>query len=466
MELYKVIYQKLVYNNSNKSNNFVFSCTNFTVDKYTTTKDKYNDVKKVYDSDWLSNKFKNEVIDNLRLTNKVYFGFHKLYIHITTKTVKHHEYYYDLCGNSLLSLNESCKIRLYENNMYYTFRISDIINIIRTSLTYNDYFVLSPKQICNPFTNKPFSLSNHYNIYYYLKQSNYNIPNLYNYYYQCNFNRKIMAIKYDYEIKEYIITKHVNELTPNKLIKRINQMLFIFKPLLKSISISKYFPKDKLIEVFTPFLKYYYIVQNTHNSRKMYYTREYLLKKIIMFDIQNKMFGRMIISRNKKLLFDKQSNMFINDITTEKKTYTEYIPFYKLDINKVPYSRLTDVKEDTIIRIFNDHSHIIHDDYEFSDDDDISGDDDTIRSNENNRYDNDSVTSDNNSDINFDNDAVIHSEITHNTLTTNNLSTMNNGGRININIIEQIGEMLLERIQRIEDPSIILQNDTEDKINF
>tara|TARA_B110000305_G_C19465899_1_gene658033 strand:+ start:23798 stop:25177 length:1380 start_codon:yes stop_codon:yes gene_type:complete len=459
MELYKVIYKKLVYNNSNKNNNFVFSCTNFTVDKYTTTKDKYNDVKQVYDSEWLSNKFRNEVIDNLQLTNKVYFGFHKLYINITSKTTKHHEYYEDLCGNSLLSLNESCKIRLYENNMYYTFRISDIINIIRASLTYNDYFVLSPKQICNPFTNKPFSLSNHYNIYYYLKQSNYNIPNLYNYYYQCNFNRKIMAIKYDYEIKEYIITKHVNELTPNKIIKRINEMLFIFKPLLKSISVSKYFPKDKLIEVFTPFLKYYYIVQNTHNSRKMYYTREYLLKKIIMFDIQNKMFGRIIISRNKKLLFDKESNKIINKITREKKTYTECVPFYKLDINKVPYSRLADVKEDTIIRIFNDHSHIIHDDYEFSDDDDSYEEyHDIIRGNENNRYDNESITSDNNSDINSDNDAVIHSEIT-NGMITRHVSNMN------MNIIEQIGEILLERIQHIEEDSpIVINNDTEDKI--
>ena len=93
----------------------------------------------------------------------------------------------DLCFNPLSSFKPNMLINIIEDNTLYKFRISDIINIINKSLSYAPTFFAEPYEIKNPYTNKPFSLCNLYNIYFTLKDTRYNMPILYHQYFICNF---------------------------------------------------------------------------------------------------------------------------------------------------------------------------------------------------------------------------------------------------------------------------------------
>ena len=96
-------------------------------------------------------------------------GFLKLYSIYKWKKAKVYNIDSDLHGNPLN--NDKYTIRLLENNTIYTFKIHDLLNIIKDNLS-NIYiaeyliFFQEPKMIKNPYTNIIFKKSLLYNIYF------------------------------------------------------------------------------------------------------------------------------------------------------------------------------------------------------------------------------------------------------------------------------------------------------------
>ena len=336
--VFKTIYDKLIYK-SPDLNHFTISFTNNILHDVKSIEEKYNSIKRIVANDWIGDNIKNQLIDDVYITHKVYFGFLRFYNIISKKYGKYYDFNEDLCGNDLSTLKSSCKIELYEDKMYYVFRISDIISIINNALSTNYCFHVNPKKITNPFTNNPFTLSNLYNMYNEIKISNYKMPLLFHYYYLSNFNLDLMATNYNYEINEYVIEHFVQSLTPNKMIKIIRNMISILKPILKGIIISKDFPGNILISAFKPFLKYYYIIQNTSNYHKLYHIKDFLFRKMVLFAEKNPSFGRILYKTENVTTFDLKIG-FNTKRVRKKIICSEFTPFHKININEINKKRV------------------------------------------------------------------------------------------------------------------------------
>ena len=72
----------------------------------------------------------------------------------------------DLCMNDLALYRTHTLIVIMEDRVKYTFRLSDIMKIIHNALTHHYEMFADPQTIKNPYTNKPISEHNLYNIYY------------------------------------------------------------------------------------------------------------------------------------------------------------------------------------------------------------------------------------------------------------------------------------------------------------
>lgn len=369
--VFQTVYKKIAYKPLSLDN-FSIYLTNNIMDGVTTVKEKYKAIENILSITWLNDSTTSELMDNLYTSSKIYFGFLKLYNIVSKKYGKHCEFNEDLCGNSLLLLSSNSKVELYENKMYYNFRLSDLIQIINNALTCNHYFHVNPKNICNPFTNNPFSLSNLYNIYYKFKESNLQIPILFYYYYLSEFDLEVLATNYNYELSEFIVNNFVRSLTPNKMVKIIKNMIKVFKPILSSIIINETFPNDVLISAFKPFLKYYYITQNTRNYHKLYHIKDFLFRKLVLFNKLNPLFGRVVHKTETISTFD-----FVHGFDTKKcrkkVIHDKFVPFYKININDLSDKHVSKLwNRMDVDKIFNkicDHIDTYSSDYSDSDSD-------------------------------------------------------------------------------------------------
>ena len=330
LALYQYIYKTQIYETPTKNNSYSIRISNFNVETYTTYNDKYTSIKHIVQQDWLPHDTKSEIYENLHKCNKIYMAFQKLYTRIWLKKLKHFDYNCDICGTSLDTLPENCKVNIVSVNTQYKFRISDLLRIINDSLTNNDYFHLNPTDIKNPYTNETLSIANLYNIYFTVKYSHYKMPQLFHYYFLCNFDKDDFCDQYNYEIREEIIRQKITNLTHPELVERIKRMLKYTKSLFKYIFVSPKLPNDLLISAFKPFLKIYIIISNTQNMAKENILKELFIKKAIAFNEENKLFGRYVTKRCVEI----RDTGFLHKST--RKIITHFIPFEKLDTSNIP----------------------------------------------------------------------------------------------------------------------------------
>lgn len=326
-QLYKFLNNKFKCKNNN-----VICLSKMNVDNINTIEDKYNILKNIfYSSSFLPNEVIEDTLNILNKIHKVYFALIKFYnILIKNKIIKYHNEH-DINMNDLSSLSKKCKINIIENYTEYEFRISDLINIINTSLSYHYQFFPNPKDIKNPYTNHPFSLHNLYNIYYKIKESNYKIPILFTYYYNNNFNLQEFTINHENEINEYITNSYTKSLDNDELFNEISKMI---KKKNKELGIyfviDSSFPKDKIIEVYKPYYEYYIISKYAIHLFKQSHYDNILNKKLLAFYKINRYFGRRkIIFTNTTIL---KNNKYVNKTIKQNIFRDYYIPFHKIDV--------------------------------------------------------------------------------------------------------------------------------------
>ena len=118
----------------------------------------------------------------------------------------------DLLGNDIVN---ELTFNIYINKFIYKFTYDNFVNLIKSSLfRFNDSnntdlinantFSL-PLEIKNPYTNIPFNKNILYNFIFIVKKHNYNIPTVYQLYYENNF-----------EIRDLFL-HHENYLTINSI---------------------------------------------------------------------------------------------------------------------------------------------------------------------------------------------------------------------------------------------------------
>ena len=191
---------------------------------------------------------------------------------------------------------------IYQNNTKYPFTLSDLINIVLTSITNAPSLFPEPLVPKNPYNNIPFSKAILYHIYWAIKSSNILIPPLINSYFWSNFNLNDFIVNNEQAVRDYAIKKYVMNSPVTVLYDEIIQMLEDSNSLFrnKTINIDFDFPKNKLVEIMKPYL-FLYIMKNDgiSGTEKRRVSKIIFKREIINFIKYNPSFGRKIIKCKK-----------------------------------------------------------------------------------------------------------------------------------------------------------------------
>jgi hypothetical protein len=268
-------------------------------------KDKFNIFKRMLiDNVFISEEIKEEMLDLFCKIQKTYYGFSRfVYIY------KYKKSQYVIKNDLYLNEIDESKINvytLYQDKSKYLFMINDLINIINNNLSNSPNFFVSPKISKNPYNNMPLTPASLYNIYFFIKNRNGIIPELFHYFFMCNFNISLFAQKYECIIRNTAIKNFVNVSSIKILYPNIQHMLRVYA---KKIRIHKEFPKEKLLNIMRPYLQLYYLEKFAiSGSGIKYESKTELEDKMRLFVKFNPQFGRKYIHFLSKPIFIFQND--------------------------------------------------------------------------------------------------------------------------------------------------------------
>jgi len=161
-------------------------------------------------------------------------------------------------GLNDITINDKNIMCIYHVNSRYLFNINDLLKIITTSLINSYMFFSQPLPSKNPYNNLPFTKSNLYNIYLFLKFKTNIYNDLFDKFFHCDFNLTTFYHKYEYLLREHILCNFIKNSTEDVLIQEIKKMISLFnKKTNKKIVIDDEFPKKRLIKIMKPYLMLY-----------------------------------------------------------------------------------------------------------------------------------------------------------------------------------------------------------------
>lgn len=288
-----------------KKNNKFFILKNGILDNIFVTKDKKNEIEFIF--------YK---------TQKLYRSLCRFAYICKYKCAKKYDTSTDLCMNELSVFKKNQTMELYENNMLYHFRITDIINIIQNALSHSPNFFPEPLKIKNPYTNLPFSKSNLYNIYFAIYESPFKIPVLYEEFFANQFNLKQFTKYNEHLIREAAIKNFCKNAILEQRLYYLYRMMEKNSRITQKIKINKDFPSKKIVEVFEHFhfLKMFLYSEYSLIVTKKIDNKKLLKKTLKKFVKLNPLFGQKYIIKKK----------YIRDVSGK------YIRLKQEAINNIP----------------------------------------------------------------------------------------------------------------------------------
>jgi hypothetical protein len=296
-------------------------------------------------------------------------------------------------GLNDITINDKNILCIYHVNSRYLFNINDLLKIITTSITNSYMFFSQPLPSKNPYNNLPFTKSNLYNIYFFLKFKTNIYNDLFIKFFHCDFNLTTFYLKYEYLLREHILDNFIKNSTEDILIQEIKKMINLFnKKTTKKILINDEFPKKRLIKIMKPYFmlylqSYYSFIQIIKNNAIVL-----LNSKLKKFQKFNPKFGRKIY----KLGFKNYPNF-------KKKSYIKSVEFLDKHIafncdeeinflkNHTYYNEIDNSIEENVVQV----TYMA---VEEADDDDDDTDDDDNQNEVYHDYNNDSDNNDNSDD--------------------------------------------------------------------
>lgn len=310
--------------------NMLYSFITITESNSLTPTSKFNYLKLIIFNDFFNSETKDLFLDNFMRVQRNYYiimrtlrnyRFRKAKIQVST----------DIFLNPI-NIGDKNVFVLFQNNNKYLFTISDLVNIVNSSLGHTDYFFSKPLICKNPYNNIPFNKADLYNIYFFMKSSNIIIPILFHNYFMANFSLSKFKLENEDIIREHAIKDYINTSSEQVLRSKILQMIRS-NYYSDNIKIHNDFPSSKLIKIMKPYLKLYlHSLYSTETNKKISY--DILLnKKIKEFVKFNPRFGRKVITGNNKK--DGKRKFYINKIEDK------YIPFNNSYDNNFMNNHLT-----------------------------------------------------------------------------------------------------------------------------
>ncbi len=193
---------------------------------------------------------------------KHYMSFLKFYNICKFKLLSKNTYkQYDLFFNDLDDCPPNLKITLYEQTRLYTFKIYDILNIIKSSLINYEELFLIPTLPKNPYTNLAFSYKNLYNIFYHCMFNHISIPKVFRYFFESDFNLNTFIYNYEPIVRDSIITNYYKNMSFNNKYDTILTIVHYYRNNIP-ITIHDQYPQKNVITFLDcsilPYLKSQY----------------------------------------------------------------------------------------------------------------------------------------------------------------------------------------------------------------
>jgi len=186
-------------------------------------------------------------------------------------------------------------IMIHQNGAKYLFKLSDLINIVHSSLTNSCYHFADPIFPKNPYTNMKFSVGTMYEIYYQIRHSDYKMPVLLNAFFQESFDLRRFVYNHEALIRDIYIEDYVKKSPAETLYEETKFMIKVLnQPRRLRIHID--FPKDRLVDIMRPYLRLHLIYEySLSDTSKRSESFELLREKIKRFIDYNPQFGRKIM---------------------------------------------------------------------------------------------------------------------------------------------------------------------------
>ena len=270
----------------------------------------------------IKDNIKEDAIDVFSKAQKIYFTLCKFMNIVKLKYTKHIDNPVDLHFNDIHVIDNKYIITLINSDTVYKFYICDLIKIINTSLSYEYKFFPEPTNIKNPWNNKPFTCSNLYNIYFFIKNlDNINMSILFERFFQSNFCLKHFVDHNQFIIKNYIIN-NCHLLCHSDKMTHISSMITTYNS--HSATKNQFFididyPNHNLVKAFDKYLKIYLLSNYSYESDIRMTSTFKLNKQLRLFKGENIISGRKISFKNiiklyfiSKLHYDENVGIYYN----------------------------------------------------------------------------------------------------------------------------------------------------------
>ena len=209
---------------SEKTNDFehfylYFSC--FDLKQY----NKYEICKRfIFDNHIITSLTKQKILQIFFKAQKTYFALNRFFYIYKYKKTSLYDNTVDFYCNKLSNFPEEQKITLLHYNKKYIFRLTDLMNMWKKSLSNNDDLFPEPILLKNPYTNLFFKKHNLYNIYFKIHNSNMSIPLIINAFFQVSFNIEMFELKFNPSLKDMAIYNYIENGDRDDIIEDIQTM--------------------------------------------------------------------------------------------------------------------------------------------------------------------------------------------------------------------------------------------------
>jgi len=190
----------------------------------------------------------------------------------------------------------STRMDVFDQGKKYTFKISDMLNLIHSSLTHSIEFICDPVPIRNPYTGLEFRKPTLYSIYVMLRESTYAVPPLFVLYMGVDFDIERFETQYESLLRDYVIKANIENLTPAKRREEIRQMMGVVgvfnplsnrhEPIFRVLCV-----RPDELDQFKPWLHLYFVHLYSLNTYYAHVAFRNLIRAMLHFRQENPTFG-------------------------------------------------------------------------------------------------------------------------------------------------------------------------------
>ena len=247
----------------------------------------------------------------------------------------------DLYMRPFADLPAAALMELYhdDSRTIYTYRISDLLRIIKSSLCSAPDFFVAPQPIRNPYTNQEFTSAQLYAVYDRVKHSAYEIPTVFHMYRAAGMQARELVDKGEAFIREEAIDD-AQYLPEDRRHRYILQMLREYERDVRELNIHPRFPVALLVAAFSPFLPTY--LRTTHSLHPDLRRRSKLLLRETLrrFAELNPSYGQVRV----------EAESHLDQNTSEALYHTDVVPSSRLEEGTWPSAR-EGVSRDQLTRL-------------------------------------------------------------------------------------------------------------------